>query len=127
MATDQEFEKMLRAASLRVTRARIAVLNAVDARPHADANDVFDAIHHGTDSISKQAVYDVLTTLVDVGLLRCIKPSGSTARYERRVGTIITTRCAAIAEKSPTWIVPSARGLACMPLTATVTALTKPM
>lgn len=86
MATDQEFEKMLRAASLRVTRARIAVLNAVDARPHADANDVFDAIRQGTDSISKQAVYDVLTTLVDVGLLRCIKPSGSTARYERRVG-----------------------------------------
>ncbi|UXN32662.1 Fur family transcriptional regulator [Glutamicibacter sp. M10] len=86
MANDQEFEKMLRAASLRVTRTRIAVLNAVDARPHADANDVFDAIHQGTESASKQAVYDVLTTLVDVGLLRCIKPSGSTARYERRVG-----------------------------------------
>jgi Fe2+ or Zn2+ uptake regulation protein len=37
-------------------------------------------------AVSHQAVYDSLHTLTEVGLLRCIKPSGSVARYERRIG-----------------------------------------
>ncbi len=36
-------------------------------------------------AISRQAVYDVLTVLVNKALLRRIEPTGSPARYERRV------------------------------------------
>ncbi len=36
--------------------------------------------------MSHQAVYDVLHTLADQGLVRRIQPAGSVARYELRVG-----------------------------------------
>ena len=36
--------------------------------------------------VSPQAVYDVLRVLTATGLVRCIHPSGSVARYESRVG-----------------------------------------
>jgi Fur family transcriptional regulator, stress-responsive regulator len=36
--------------------------------------------------VSKQGVYDVLRALTAAGLVRCIEPAGSAARYESRVG-----------------------------------------
>ena len=39
-----------------------------------------------TRPVSHQAVYDVLHTLADLGLVRRIQPAGSVARYELRVG-----------------------------------------
>ncbi len=79
-------EDMLRAVSLRVTRPRVAVLDAVRAHPHADADTVIGAARAELGSVSKQAVYDVLAALVDADLVRRIEPQGSPARFETRVG-----------------------------------------
>lgn len=74
----------LRSVGLRVTGARVAVLNAVTARPHSDADDIAAAVRESGGSVSTQAVYDVLRACVDAGLLRRIEPAGSAALYESR-------------------------------------------
>lgn len=76
----------LRTAQLRVTRPRVAVLEAVHAHPHADTDTIFGAVRAGLPDVSRQAVYDVLHALTAAGLVRRIQPSGSVARYESRVG-----------------------------------------
>jgi Fur family ferric uptake transcriptional regulator len=81
-----EFAELLRAADLRVTRPRLAVLTAVESNPHADTESIFSAVRGELPEVSRQAVYDVLAALTAAGLLRRIKPSGSVARYEARVG-----------------------------------------
>ena len=81
-----ELEDLLRGASLRVTRPRIAVLSAVHALPHADTNDIIDSVRTELGAVSNQAVYDGLRVLSDAGLVRRIQPPGSVARYESRVG-----------------------------------------
>lgn len=78
--------EQLRRADLRVTRPRVAVLQAVAAHPHADTDTIFGAVRAGLPEVSRQAVYDVLAALTAVGLVRRIQPSGSVARYESRVG-----------------------------------------
>jgi Fur family ferric uptake transcriptional regulator len=76
---------LLRRHGLHVTAQRLAVLRAVGARPHATAAEVVELAATDIGAISRQAVYDVLTVLVDKALLRRIEPTGSPARYERRV------------------------------------------
>lgn len=73
-------------ADLRVTRPRVAVLEIVDANPHADTETIFSAVRMGLPDVSRQAVYDVLNALTTVGLVRRIQPLGMVARYESRVG-----------------------------------------
>jgi Fur family ferric uptake transcriptional regulator len=68
-----------------VTQQRLAVLDALAQHPHA-ATDVLIAAVRETRPVSHQAVYDVLHTLADQGLVRRIQPAGSVARYELRVG-----------------------------------------
>ena len=77
---------MLRMADLRVTRPRVAVLEAVHANAHADTETIFSAVRTGLPDVSRQAVYDVLNALTAVGLVRRIQPLGMVARYESRVG-----------------------------------------
>ncbi|ADH68120.1 MULTISPECIES: Fur family transcriptional regulator [Nocardiopsis] len=97
-----ETEALLRGASLRVTRPRVAVLEAVGAHPHADASTVLQAVRGQLGAVSTQAVYDVLKALTDVGLVRRIEPEGSPARYERRVGDnhhhVVCRSCGTIAD-----------------------------
>ncbi|WP_433661221.1 Fur family transcriptional regulator [Nocardia sp. CA-128927] len=76
----------LRAAGLRVTAPRIAVLDAVAAAPHSDADRVAATVRAALGSVSTQAVYDVLRACVNAGLLRRIEPAGSAALYETRAG-----------------------------------------
>ncbi|WP_338887001.1 Fur family transcriptional regulator [Rhodococcus sovatensis] len=76
----------LRSVGLRVTGPRVAVLNAVTARPHSDADDVAAVVRAEAGSVSMQAVYDVLRACVNAGLLRRIEPAGSPALYETRTG-----------------------------------------
>ncbi|WP_153505290.1 Fur family transcriptional regulator [Cumulibacter manganitolerans] len=78
-------EDQLRAAALRVTRPRVAVLTALRDHPHADTETVIDAVRVALDGVSHQTVYDVLRALTDAGLVRRIQPAGSLARYELRV------------------------------------------
>jgi len=92
---------MLRSTTLRVTRPRLAVLAAVHEHPHADTEAIGQAARAFGD-VSHQAVYDVLRTLTDVGLVRRIQPSGSVARYEARVGDnhhhLVCRACGAIVD-----------------------------
>jgi len=101
MATP-DFASMLREASLRVTRPRLAVLAAVHQHPHSDTDAVIGLVRAELESVSHQAVYDVLRALTDAGLVRRIQPAGATARYESRVGDnhhhVVCRSCGAIAD-----------------------------
>ena len=102
MPSPADAETLLRSASLRVTRPRLAVLQAVHERPHADTEAVIASVRSELGAVSHQAVYDVLRTLTDVGLVRRIQPAGSVARYEARVGDnhhhVVCRSCGAIAD-----------------------------
>ncbi|MGU3652933.1 Fur family transcriptional regulator [Arthrobacter sp. SLBN-53] len=93
---------MLRGASLRVTRPRIAVLGAVHRHPHADTDTVIRAVRAELADVSHQTVYDSLNALTAAGLLRRIQPTGSVARYESRVGDnhhhVVCRSCGVIAD-----------------------------
>ena len=75
---------LLRQRGYRVTGQRLAVLRAVSTASHVTAEAVAEAVRAEIGAISLQAVYDVLTVLVDVGLVRRIQPAGSPARFEAR-------------------------------------------
>lgn len=62
------------------------MLGAVHAHPHVDTDSVLRDVRSELGQVSHQAVYDVLRVLTAAGLVRQIKPSGSVARYEARVG-----------------------------------------
>ncbi len=67
MPTASDYERLLRAAALRVTRPRVAVLAAVTTTPHADTDSIIGAVRHELGDVSHQAVYDVLRALTDRG------------------------------------------------------------
>jgi Fur family transcriptional regulator, stress-responsive regulator len=99
--TTAELERLLREASLRVTRPRVAVLTAVHEHPHADTDSITTLVR--TDlTVSHQAVYDVLHALTAAGLVRKIQPAGSVARYEARIGDnhhhVVCRSCGVIAD-----------------------------
>jgi Fur family transcriptional regulator, stress-responsive regulator len=100
--SDPSWEQLLRGASLRVTRPRVAVLAAVHAHPHADTDALIGAVRRELGDVSHQAVYDVLRALTAAGLVRRIQPAGSVARYESRVGDnhhhVVCRTCGAIAD-----------------------------
>ncbi|MEU8894904.1 Fur family transcriptional regulator [Nocardia sp. NPDC048505] len=102
MSTNSEFERMLRAAGLRVTAPRLAVLNVVHNQPHADTDSILGLVRESLGAVSHQAVYDVLRALTAAKLLRRIQPMGSVARYETRVGDnhhhVVCRSCGAIAD-----------------------------
>jgi Fe2+ or Zn2+ uptake regulation protein len=102
MPATAELEGMLRKASLHVTRPRVAVLAAVHEHPHADTFSLIHLVREHLGGVSQQAVYDVLRALTKAGLVRCIHPRGSAARYEARVGDnhhhIVCRSCGAIAD-----------------------------
>ena len=97
-----DYADQLRAADLRLTRPRLAVLEAVHSHPHADTETIFGAVRSDLPDVSRQAVYDVLAALTGVGLVRKIQPSGSVARYESRVGDnhhhVVCRSCGVIAD-----------------------------
>ena len=78
-------EQLLRDHHLKVTAQRLAVLNAVSARPHATADELADDVRTSIGAVSRQAVFDALGTLSERGLIRRIQPARSAARYEDRV------------------------------------------
>lgn len=102
MTTTEELETRLREVSLRVTRPRLAVMRALEARPHADTETVIDAVRRDLGAVSHQAVYDVLAALTQAGLVRRIQPAGAVARYEVRVGDnhhhVVCRSCGAIGD-----------------------------
>ena len=102
MPATSELERMVRGASLSVTRPRVAVLAAVHEHPHADTSSIIGVVRESLGEVSEQAVYDVLRALTAAGLVRRIHPPGSVARYESRVGDnhhhVVCRSCGAIAD-----------------------------
>ena len=97
-----DLDGALRVAGLRVTRPRVAVLEAVHANPHLDTEALITAARARLGAVSHQAVYNVLQILTDRGLVRRIQPQGSVARYEARVGDnhhhLVCRSCGAISD-----------------------------
>jgi Fe2+ or Zn2+ uptake regulation protein len=80
-------EELLRARGLRVTRQRLAVLDVLETDPgHLDVEQITAKARTRLDSVSVQAVYDVLGALCRAGLIRRIEPAGGPSRFERRAG-----------------------------------------
>ena len=79
MPTTSELEQLLREHDLRVTRPRVAVLEAVHTFPHASTEAVIDAVRGDLGVVSHQAVYDALRAMTGAGLVRRIP----TVRFRR--------------------------------------------
>jgi Fur family transcriptional regulator, stress-responsive regulator len=92
----------LRTAGLRVTAARLAVLDEVGSGQHLTVERIATAVRDRIGAVSTQAVYDALAALTEAGLVRRIEPAGSPTRYETRVGDnhhhVVCRSCGAIAD-----------------------------
>lgn len=92
----------LREAGLRVTSARLAILEVVRAGNHPGTDEIARAARDRVGHVTLQAVYEALNTLTSAGLLRRIGPAGSPARYESRTGDnhqhLVCRRCGTIAD-----------------------------
>jgi Fur family ferric uptake transcriptional regulator len=95
-------EELLRSRGLRVTKPRLAVLDVLAAGGHLEVEEIAQRVRERLDSVSTQAIYDVLGALSRAGLSRRIEPAGSPARYEARVGDnhhhVVCRGCGAIAD-----------------------------
>ncbi|MFI0795986.1 MULTISPECIES: Fur family transcriptional regulator [Micromonospora] len=95
-------EELLRSRGLRVTRPRLAVLGVLATGGHLEVDEITRRVRERLDSVSTQAVYDVLGALSRAGLSRRIEPAGSPARYEARVGDnhhhVVCRGCGEIAD-----------------------------
>lgn len=94
--------ELLREHGVRVTAQRLAILSAVSGWPHATANDITEVVRSEIGGISRQSVYDSLDLLADKGLIRRIRPAGSPARFEDRVGDnhhhVVCSDCGRVAD-----------------------------
>ncbi|MEV6643851.1 Fur family transcriptional regulator [Amycolatopsis sp. NPDC051371] len=87
----------LRAAGLRVTAPRRAVLTWLGGHPHSTVDEIGAGVRSVLGSVSTQAVYDVLGACAAAGLIRRIELPGHPARFERRAGDnhhhVVCRRC----------------------------------
>jgi len=94
--------ELLRARGLRVTKPRLAVLDILAQGGHLEVDEITRQARTQLDSVSTQAIYDVLGALARAGLARRIEPAGSPALYEARTGDnhhhIVCRACGAIAD-----------------------------
>jgi Fur family transcriptional regulator, stress-responsive regulator len=92
----------LRGAGLRVTAARVALLDTVRHGDHLDVEAIASGVRDRVGHVSLQAVYDALHALAEAGLIRRIEPAGSPARYEGRVMDnhhhVVCRSCGAVAD-----------------------------
>ena len=80
-----ETEKLLKSNDLSLTSVRLAVLEVLYQHPHSDADTIYQHVKADIATTSKQAIYNNLSALVEKGILREIKPKGSSSLYETRV------------------------------------------
>jgi Fe2+ or Zn2+ uptake regulation protein len=92
----------LRGAGLRVTAARVALLQAVRDGDHLGVEAIAGRVRDRLGHISLQAVYEALHALTAAGLVRRIEPAGSPARFEGRLGDnhhhVVCRSCGAVAD-----------------------------
>ncbi|WP_221349232.1 Fur family transcriptional regulator [Streptomyces beigongshangae] len=92
----------LRGAGLRVTAARVALLETVRDGDHLGVEAVASGVRARVGHISLQAVYEGLHALTATGLVRRIEPPGSPALFEGRVGDnhhhLVCRSCGVVAD-----------------------------
>jgi len=92
----------LRGAGLRVTAARVALLETVRAGDHLGVEAIAAGVRDRVGYVSLQAVYDALHALTAAGLIRRIEPADSPARFEGRVGDnhhhVVCRSCGVVAD-----------------------------
>ena len=92
----------LRGAGLRVTAARVALLETVRGGDHLGIEAIASRVRDRIGHVSLQAVYEALHALTAAGLLRRIEPAGSPPRFEGRVGDnhhhIVCRSCGVVAD-----------------------------
>ena len=92
----------LRGAGLRVTAARVALLEAVRDGDHLGVEALASGVRDRVGHVSLQAVYGALHALTAAGLIRRIEPAGSPARFEGRIGDnhhhVVCRSCGVVAD-----------------------------
>jgi Fur family ferric uptake transcriptional regulator len=92
----------LRGAGLRVTAARVALLETVRDGDHLDVEAIATGVRDRVGHVSLQAVYDALHALTAAGLVRRLEPAGSPARFEGRVSDnhhhVVCRSCGVVAD-----------------------------
>jgi Fe2+ or Zn2+ uptake regulation protein len=92
----------LRGAGLRVTAARVALLETVRDGDHLGVEAIASGVRARVGHVSLQAVYEALHALTAAGLVRRIEPAGSPARFEGRVGDnhhhVVCRSCGVVAD-----------------------------
>ena len=92
----------LRGAGLRVTAARVALLETVREGDHLDAEAIAARVRDRIGHVSLQAVYEALHALTAAGLIRRLEPAESPVRFEGRVGDnhhhIVCRSCGVVAD-----------------------------
>jgi Fe2+ or Zn2+ uptake regulation protein len=102
MTAPPSIAEELRGAGLRVTAARVALLETVRSGDHLDAEAIAAGVRDRVGHVSLQAVYEALHALTHAGLVRRIEPAGSPTRYEGRVMDnhhhLVCRSCGAVAD-----------------------------
>jgi Fur family transcriptional regulator, stress-responsive regulator len=92
----------LRGAGLRVTAARVALLETVRQGDHLGIEAITSGVRARVGHVSLQAVYEALHALTAVGLIRRIEPAGGQPRFEGRVGDnhhhVVCRSCGVVAD-----------------------------
>jgi Fur family transcriptional regulator, stress-responsive regulator len=95
-------DEWLRSHGLRVTRPRLAVLEVLAEGGHLEVEEIAHRVRQRLESVSTQAIYDVLSALARAGLARRIEPAGSPARFEARASDnhhhIVCRGCGQVAD-----------------------------
>lgn len=96
----KNYAQALKGRGLRVTSTRLATLQVLEKFPHSSADRVIDQVRQKLGTASRQAVYDILHTLEDVGLVRHIDLGGRASLYEMCEGDnhhhFVCEQCGAI-------------------------------
>jgi Fur family ferric uptake transcriptional regulator len=92
----------LRGAGLRVTAARVALLETVRHGDHLGVEAIATGVRGRVGHVSLQAVYEALHALTAAGLIRRIEPAGGAPRFEGRVGDnhhhVVCRSCGVVAD-----------------------------
>jgi Fur family transcriptional regulator, stress-responsive regulator len=102
MSASRAAAEELRGAGLRVTAARVALLETVRDGDHLGVEAIAAEVRMRIGHVSLQAVYEALHALTAAGLIRRIEPAGGAPRFEGRIGDnhhhVVCRSCGAVAD-----------------------------
>ena len=76
------FAYQLREAGLKVTKTRLATLRVISRSGHLTAEEIQQKVEKKIGKVSIQAIYDIVHTLTEKGILRQTQPAGHSMIYE---------------------------------------------